>query len=155
MELHVGNNGDTSHWAPEPAHPSTSATELEEYNRLGELAYMARNRCQALAFIARHPASFAWLTLRRVLYLWTSLWSFDRSYLAEEGFDLPHSLLCTTLSVLALLGLRRALKNRLAAVMPLALVLLAFPLIYYVTTPPAHYRHPSVPHAEPTSFASP
>jgi hypothetical protein len=145
LELHVGNNGDTSHWAPDSAHPSTSETELEEYNRLGELAYMAWKRRQALAFIARHPASFAWLTLRRVLYLWTGLWSFDRQYWAEEGFDLPNIPLRTTLTVLALLGLRRTIKNRPAAALPLALVLLAFPLIYYVTTPQAHYRHPVGP----------
>src|SRR5713226_1014419 len=37
LVMHVGNNGDTSHWAPAAAHPSANVKEEQEYNRLGEL----------------------------------------------------------------------------------------------------------------------
>ena len=145
LMLHAGNNGDTSHWAPDWANPSTSDTELEEFNRLGELAYMAHKQRQALALIRNHPGQFAWMTLRRIVYTWTGFWSFQRRYLATEPFDPPNILLRTTLTVLALAGLLRASQLHSAVALPYALVLLIFPLFYYVTIPEMHYRHPIDP----------
>jgi len=145
LELYVGNNGDTSHWAPYTAHPSSSDAELEEYNRVGELAYMAEKRRESLDFIASHKGWFAWVTLRRVLYTWTGYWSLDSRYLAGERFDPPNILLCTTLTLLSLVGLGRAFRRGIAVVAAYALVLLSFPLIYYVTHPEMHYRHPLDP----------
>lgn len=145
LELHVGNNGNTSHWAPYAAHPSSSDTELEEFNRLGELAYMAKKRRQSLAFIHSHPGWFVWVTLRRIVYVWTGFWSFERRYLEGERFDPPNILLRTTLTMLALVGLRRAFQRNSPAALLYALLLLSFPLVYYVTTPETHYRHPIDP----------
>jgi len=48
LELYLGNNGDTWHFAPSGHHPSDSASEMNEYAQLGELAYMARKRQQAI-----------------------------------------------------------------------------------------------------------
>jgi 4-amino-4-deoxy-L-arabinose transferase-like glycosyltransferase len=141
LELHVGNNGDTSHWAPDSAHPSTNESELEEFNRLGEIGYMDQKRSQALHFIRSHPASFAWVTFRRIVYMWTGYWSFDQRYLAGESFDFGNIPFRTSLTILALAGLRCAFQRRLALASPCALVLLTFPLVYYITTPQWHYRH--------------
>ncbi len=145
LALYVGNNGDASHWAPYAAFPSSSDTELEEFNQLGELTYMDQKLRQSLAFIRSHPGWFVWVTLRRVAYVWTGFWSFRRRYLEDERFDPPNILLRTTLTILALAGLRRAFQRDSAAALPYALVLLSFPLIFYVTIPEMYYRHPVDP----------
>jgi hypothetical protein len=49
------------------------------------------------------------------------------------------------LTVLALLGLRRALRTDFSGALPYALVLFSFPLIYYITSPEVYYRRPIDP----------
>jgi hypothetical protein len=47
--------------------------------------------------------------------------------------------------VLALVGLRRALRTDFSGTLPYALVLFSFPLIYYITSPEVYYRRPIDP----------
>lgn len=141
LEVWVGNNGDTSYWAPDAAHPSTSDSELAEYDRLGELGYMAKKKEQAMAFIASHPGVFMVTSGRRFLYTWTGYWSFAPGYLAIEPFDLYNIVFCSGLTVLMLIGLRRAFRVARDAAILYALVLVFFPLIYYLTHPAMNYRH--------------
>jgi Dolichyl-phosphate-mannose-protein mannosyltransferase len=145
MDLYVGNNGDSRHFAPPGHYPSDSEVEMKEYTRLGELAYVNRKREQAMAFILGHPGWFVVMTFRRAVYFWTSFWSFDRGYLAQEPFDPPNIFLSLTMDVLALAGLWRAFRNGSVAAMPFALVLLFFPMIYYVTHGRDYYRRPIDP----------
>ncbi|MGA8539236.1 MAG: hypothetical protein WB566_07030, partial [Terriglobales bacterium] len=72
-------------------------------------------------------------------------WSFDRVYLQQEPLDPPNVFFCSTLSVLALLGLWRALRAHWLGALPYALVLFSFPLIYYITSPEVYYRRPIDP----------
>jgi hypothetical protein len=106
---------------------------------------MDRKKQQAIESIRAYPGWYAWTSLRRALYLWTGYWSLDRAYLAEEPLDPPNIFLCTTLTILALLGLRRALKTDFAANLPYALVLFSFPLVYYITSTEVYYRRPIDP----------
>jgi 4-amino-4-deoxy-L-arabinose transferase-like glycosyltransferase len=145
LELHVGNNGDSSHFAPQGYHPSASSGEFQEYRALGEIAYMERKRQEALAFIRAHPGWFLTVTLRRVFYMWTSFWSFDPAYQAQEPFDLPNIFLSTLVDVLALAGLYRAFRQRSRLAVPCAIVLLFFPLVYYITHWEDYYRRPIDP----------
>jgi len=145
LELYLGNNGDTWHFAPSGHHPSDSASEMNEYAQLGELAYMARKRQQAIEYISGHPGTFILLSFRRMIYMWTNFWSFDRRYLKAENLDPPNILLCTTLTAFALLGLRRAYQERGLAAVPYAIVLLFFPLVYCITHPEDYYRRPIDP----------
>jgi len=145
MNLHVGNNGDSQHFAPPGHYPSDSAAELNEYVQLGELAYVERKREQAMAFILRHQAWFALMTLRRAVYFWTSFWSFDRGYLAQEPFDPPNIVLSISMDVLAFSGLGLAFRKGSVAAVPLALVLFFFPMAYYVTHGRDYYRRPIDP----------
>ena len=145
LELHVGNNGDTSHWHPNAAGPWHNEAEYAEYKQMGELGYMARKKQQAVEFISSHPTEFAWMTLRRAMYLWTGFWSFDRNYLEQEPLDLANIPFLTTFAVLALLGLRRAFRNNPSVAMPYAIVLFFFPAIFYVTHPEVYYLRPLDP----------
>jgi 4-amino-4-deoxy-L-arabinose transferase-like glycosyltransferase len=145
MEVCIGNLGNAQHWWNDAAHPAGNKVELAAFQQLGELGYMARERRQALAFIANNPGIFLWRSVRRFIYMWTGFWSLNREYLREEPLDLWNTFFCTIFTALAMTGLFKALKNRRQAAMPYALVLLSFPLVYYFTHSEISYRLPIEP----------
>jgi 4-amino-4-deoxy-L-arabinose transferase-like glycosyltransferase len=145
LELYVGNNGNTWHFAPIGFHPSSTDREMNEYRRVGELAYMRHKQTQAVALILAHPGDFMGLSLRRALYMWTNFWSFSRRYMKAEPLDPPNIFLCTTLTVLALVGLRRAFQKDASIGVPYAIALFFFPVVYYITHPQDYYRRPIDP----------
>ena len=145
LELHVGNNGDSSHFAPPGYHPSANDREFEQYRTLGEIRYMQFKREQALGFIRAHPFGFLEVTLRRILYMWTNFWSRDPAYLMQEPFDPPNMFLSTLMTILALAGLYRAFRQGSPLAVPFALILLLFPMVYYVTHWEDYYRRPIDP----------
>jgi hypothetical protein len=103
---------------------------------------MKREQRLAIASIERDPEWFAVRTVRRIVFLWTGFWSFDRSYLAEETFDLANIPFCTALTALALFGLWRAYQHDPVLATLYASMIVLFPLIYYVTSPEDYYRRP-------------
>jgi len=145
LELYVGNNGNTWHFTPPGFHPSSTQKEWEEYQQMGELAYMRHKQQQALTYIGQHKAEFAVLSLRRAVYMWTNFWSFSPRYLEAEPLDPPNIFLCTGLTILALAGLWRAFRVGVSAGMPYAIALFLFPAVYYFTHPEDYYRRPIDP----------
>ncbi len=152
MEVCVGNLGDGQHWWNDAVHPAGSNAELDEFRQLGELGYMQRARRQALAFIQNHPGIYLWRSLRRAVYMWTGFWSLRREYLREEPFDLANIFFCTAFTVLAMSGLYKAFHSSWDATIPYVLILLAFPVAYYVAHPELSFRQPVDP--ELVIFAS-
>jgi hypothetical protein len=143
VELYSGNNRDSWHWAPPGYHPSDSALEWREYQQFGEINYMTLKKREASAFMSSHKTLYTAQTLRRVVYIWTGFWSFNRRYLREEPFDPPNIIFCTALTILAFLGLRRAFRERgTATAMPYVIVFLFFPLVYYITHPEDYFQRP-------------
>jgi 4-amino-4-deoxy-L-arabinose transferase-like glycosyltransferase len=132
---HAGADADievTYEREPVFRHPSESLEEARQVRDLGEAEYMRRARNEALEWIRGHPAEFLRLTLMRFVHFWCGPLRYP--WLAA---------LFTTLTVLALLGLRRTLPaltapGRVALVIPLA----TFPLVYYVVSYIAHYPAP-------------
>jgi len=98
-----------------------------EYNRLGELPFMEAKRQIALQFIGQHPGKFLRLSLWRCYRYWTA----------------PDPWLWLPVSLLAWAGLVLALRRHGLAAVPYAMVLLAFPVIYYITHTFNSYRHPT------------
>jgi hypothetical protein len=145
MVLRLGTKGKTSYWAPYELGPWHNDAEWQQFVRLGELGYMDKERAQAITAIKSDPAWYIRTSLRRAVFLWTGFWSLDRAYLRQEPFDPYNIPLCTTLTVLAAIGLWRAFRLRLPYAVPYALVLITFPLIYYVTSPEVYYRRPIDP----------
>jgi 4-amino-4-deoxy-L-arabinose transferase-like glycosyltransferase len=145
LEVYFGNNQDSWHWGPPGYHPSDNEDEWQEYQQLGEIAYTAKKFHEGLAFINSHRLLYVEQTLRRVLYLWTGFWSFSHRYLQEEPADPFNMVFCTGLTVLTLMGLRRAWRVDSAIAMPYILVFLFFPVIYYLTHPEDYYRRPIDP----------
>src|SRR3954470_18011438 len=145
LELYIGNNGYSQRWVNRSLHPNHNDSELSEYERVGEMAYMDHKLQQAKNYIRSHPGWFAWMTGRRIIYLWTGYWSLDRAYLKDEPLDPPNILVNTTLTVLALLGLRRVFRRDPNLGIRFLIVLLFFPLTYYVSHPETYYFRPVDP----------
>jgi len=144
LELYVGNNGDTWHFAPTGHHPSDTDREWQEYRSMGELPYMRYKKQQAMEWISSHKAEFAGLCVRRAIYMWTNFWSFSPRYREAEPLDPPNILLCTALTILALMGLRKAFRAGIDAT-PYTIALFFFPIVYYFTHPEDYYRRPIDP----------
>ena len=145
LELYVGNNGYTAHWANSALRLSNNTEQLAEYRRVGEMAFMAHKKQEAFTHIKQHPIAFVGLSFRRLVYLWTGYWSLNRAYLADEPMDVPNIVLCTSLTLLALKGLWIAFRNQCRVAAQYSSVLLCFPLVYYVTHPEVYYLRPIDP----------
>ncbi len=145
LEFQVGNNDDASSPGSDRLLPADNPLEMEKIRRMGEAAYMVEKQQQVREFLTRHPGRFAWLTLRRILFVWTNVWSLHPSWRLDEDTGVPNILVYSFLSFLAFFGLYRAIWNGRQYAIPLAAVLLCFPLVYYVTHPDVRYRHPIDP----------
>ena len=145
LELYTGNTGETWHFAPSGYHPSDTPREWAEFQQLGELPYMAHKRQQAIAHIRAHPGEFVVLSIRRVIYMWTNYWSFSSRYLAEEPADPFNIVLCTSLTVLALIGIWRAFHVDMAIAMPFVVALFCYPIVYYFTHVQDYFHRPIDP----------
>jgi hypothetical protein len=145
LELFVLNQGDTSDVTPDSTHPSTSWTELNEYNAVGEIRYMEHKKEQATTWIKQHPGEFLWVTVRRIFYQWTGFWSASKEFREKEPLQFPDVFFATSTTVLMLLGLRRAWRDGNAAAIPYLLMIISFPLVYYITHPSMDYRQPIDP----------
>jgi 4-amino-4-deoxy-L-arabinose transferase-like glycosyltransferase len=151
LVMHAGNNGDTSRWASDAAHPSTDAKEEEQYIRLGELNYMAEKKREVIQFVASHPGSFACASLRRFLFTWTGFWSLPHdghievAFDPDQPFDPAVVVMFTTLTALAILGLWFAFRHDASTTLLYAFALAAFPVIYCLSISDLRYRHPIDP----------
>jgi hypothetical protein len=145
LEFAVGNVGNALHWWNGLLHPCGSAAELAEFQRAGESKYMAGKWRQFLDFLKSNPRTFVWRSLRRFVYMWTGYWSFQPEYLRGEPFDPANIPFCTACTLLAALGFYKAFQQDPHRVIPYALVLLVFPMVYYVTHSDLAYRNPLDP----------
>ncbi len=145
LELQIGNN-PLSIGAPVHAlHPIRNPEEFEKYRRMGELAYIAEKKREALRYIGGHPGRFLELTLLRMAYSWTYIWQVSSDTLRAKlvaaagfvGFGLQ--------SFLAFLGLVLAARSGKKEAVPFVAFLIFFPMVYYVTFAQLRFRHPLEP----------
>jgi len=100
-----------------------------EYNRLGEMHFMEVKRDIALEFIGQHPKQFLGLAVKHCFKFWSA----------------PERIIWLPLSILAWLGMVLALRHKGFVAVPFAIVIIVFPLVYYVTHVFSTYRHPIEP----------
>lgn len=115
-------------------HPFSSEIERAKLQRLGEIKYNEERRVEALQWIRSHPSRFAWLTIERVFLFWFPV-MLRRWQTALE----------VVLTILAMAGLISLAKRRQACAWPVVLVLVAFPLVYYIVEAAPRYRYPVEP----------
>ena len=146
LELWLGNNPDVTDTMSNWAHPNDNPAEAAKYARMGEIAYMADKEHEAFAFMRTHPLETLDFMFRRFVENWlgitdspADLWA--NGNLKVQGFIILNSLL----SVLCLLGALYARRARIPEAPLYAMVLLIFPLVFYVTHSSLRYRFPIDP----------
>ncbi len=140
-ELRLGNgNGADGTWM-EYLHPTQDAYALRQYQAMGELAYIAMRKRQALEYIVADYARFAGLCVKRFIYYW------DGPPKATQPWwlgDVKNSLFLAS-SVLMFWGLVRALQQRRPGAWLLLWLMLLYPAVYYIVFPSPRYRVPIEP----------
>lgn len=145
LEFYAGNHGDTSASNPNASHPATNPAEMVKYQAMGEIAYANSQKAMAKDWVAHHPVAFAVVTLRRVVRFWTGFWSVTPTYLASQPFELPGIGFCTAVTVLMLIGMVRWAREDFEHFLPYGILLLTFPVTYYLTHASMDYRQPIEP----------
>jgi len=125
LELWLGNHEGVTHVFAS----DFPILDPSEYNRLGEIRFMEGKRDIALEFIGRNPGKFLRLSARHFFQFWS----------------LPEKSAWLGLSLLAWAGMVLALRRKRLEAVPYALVVIVFPLVYYITHVFSTYRHPIEP----------
>ncbi|HEY6765869.1 MAG TPA: glycosyltransferase family 39 protein [Candidatus Sulfotelmatobacter sp.] len=140
-ELRLGNGPGANGTWMEYLHPTQDVYAMRQYTAMGELAYVAMRKRQALDYMQADYARFAGLCVRRFIYYWAG-----PPRLAQVWWlaQVKNSLFLAS-SVLMCWGLGRALRRRCPGAWLLFWMVLLFPAIYYVVFPNQRYRHPIEP----------
>jgi hypothetical protein len=118
-----------SHGLWDRFHPAHSEAEWERVREMGEVAYNREEMRLALQEIRRDPGHFLRLTLERVWRFWL-----------EPSRRLKSTLATTFVTLLGLAGLW--MLPRGAGVKLVWLILLSYPLVYYLVQVDRRYRYP-------------
>lgn len=140
-ELRLGNgpgaDGTWMSWI----HPSQNVVEMHRYQQMGEIAYVAERKREAIEFIRADYRRFAWISVKRCIYYWTGL---PRSSALPALAPFKNSIFLAS-SLLAFWGLGRALRMRQRGAWLFLWLILTYPSIYYFVFPHPRYRHPIEP----------
>lgn len=140
-ELRLGNGPGADGTWMSYVHPSQNLTEMRRYQQLGELAYVAERKREAVDFIRADYERFAWISVKRFIYYWGGL---PRSSEIPALAPFKNSVFLAS-SVLAFWGLGRALRKRQPGAWLFLWLILSYPAIYYFVFPHPRYRHPIEP----------
>jgi len=138
-ELRLGNGPGANGTWMDYLHPTKNVAQLHLYRQMGEIAYVAERKREALVFIRDDYARFAGLCIKRFIYYWNGL-----PHPGSAMGPLANALFLTS-SVLAFGGLGRALWQRRPGAWLFFWLILFYPLVFYLTFPHARYRHPIEP----------
>jgi hypothetical protein len=140
-EFHLGNTPDAMGNWQVFLHPSQNNLELRLYRQMGEPAYIHSKLQQTLRFIHDRPARFAYLTFAHIVYYWSGPPHAEK----YPGIYELKTFLFLSSSVFAFWGLAIALRHHLPGANLYLLLLLTYPIVYYITFPHPRYRHPLEP----------
>ena len=86
-------------------HPTQNSLALQQYEHMGEIAYVAERKRQAMDFIRADYGRFAWISFKRFVYYWAG-----RPRSSEMSALVDNSAFLAS-SILAFWGLGRAFAN--------------------------------------------
>ena len=146
LEFWLGNNpGVPDSWSPW-LHPDDDPSEAAKYARMTEIPYMQEKQQEAVRFIRTHPLDVLNFTLHRFANNWLGMDQSPSDIWTHVSLQVKLIVLGNCLfPLLSLLGALFAYRKKNEAVVPLALVLLFFPLVFYITHASTRYRHPMDP----------
>jgi len=140
-ELRLGNGPGADGTWMSYLHPTQNILELRRYQQLGEIAYVAERKREAMDFIRASYSRFAWISVKRFIYYWGGL---PRSSEIPTLAPFKNSVFLAS-SVLAFWGLGRALRKRRPGAWLFLWLILSYSMIYYFVFPHPRYRHPIEP----------
>jgi Dolichyl-phosphate-mannose-protein mannosyltransferase len=138
-ELRLGNGPGADGTWMSYLHPTQNPVEMRRYEQMGELAYVAERKREAMEFIRADYGRFAWISVKRFIYYWAG-----RPRSSGVAGIVDNSVFLAS-SVLAFWGLGRALRKRLPGASLFFWLVLCYPAIYYFVFPHPRYRHPIEP----------
>lgn len=143
FEWWIGNNDIFDEHAVGGIQRITRFGEVRLYTQLGETAFMEEKQRLAWDFIRTHRLLELQLIGRRITatwlateYPWRDFWSTDEWLI--RGIFLFNGLV----TIATIVGIAVLFVKRNPYAVPLALVPLVFPLVYYGTHTSLRYRHP-------------
>lgn len=146
VELWLGNNPDAIDVNSFRLHPLWNQSEADEYRRLGEVAYVRTKQNEAMSFMRAHPAKTLYFIMRRFGTNWFAVSDRTKSVFSTGGVFLKIYFLANSLMILlswagAILIWRRQNQFRV----PYLLLILIYPLVFYLTHTLVRYRFPIDP----------
>lgn len=141
VELYLGNGPGASGFLMEYNHPDQSVEQYRLYAEMGELRYSAWRGRLANQIIRAGLPRFARLCMIRVYFYWFGV----PNPAGHPGDDFWRALNFGFTSTAGLLGLVLALRRRLPASRLFTAAFLLLPVVYYVVTAHARFRHPLEP----------
>jgi hypothetical protein len=146
LELWLGNNPNVIKTISHLEHPNDNPVEGQKYKRMGEIAYMAEKQHVAFVFMKTHPQDTLKFAFYRFVETWlgaddspVDMWATGTLSVRE------YVVLNSLLSLLCLLGALYASRAHHPDAAPFAMVLLIFPLVFYLTHSSPRYRFPMDP----------
>jgi hypothetical protein len=112
-------------------HPYANAEQHQRLVTMGEAAYQRLQRDRAIAWILANPGAFARLSASRFVLFW-----FPQMRTPIQ------TLLVRVLAFFGLVGLVLAARKKTASLEEVALVLLVYPIPYYIIEVSPRYRYP-------------
>jgi hypothetical protein len=140
-ELRLGNGNGADGTLMLYLDPPHDPYAMRQFEAMGELAYIAMRKQQALEYIKADYGRFAGLCFRRFVYFWASPPKPTQPVWLEP---LKQSLFLGS-SILALWGLGLALRRGKPGAWLLLWLVLLYPAIYYAVYAIPRYRHPIEP----------
>jgi 4-amino-4-deoxy-L-arabinose transferase-like glycosyltransferase len=140
-ELRIGNGPGADGTWREYLHPTQNVYQMRLYRAMGEVAYVAERKRQAVDFIREDHSRFMVLCLKRFIYYWGGV---PRLSEIPALAPVKNSVFLAS-SVLAFWGLGRALRKRRPGAWLFFWLILSYPAVYYAVFPHPRYRHPIEP----------
>lgn len=140
-ELRLGNGPGADGTWMEYLHPAQDLFALHQYEAMGELAYIALRKQQALDYIRADYPRFVRLCLKRFVYYWAGPPKATEPWWLNPA---KNSLFLAS-SVLTFWGLGRTLRQRRPGASLLFWLILLYPAVYYVVFSALRYRQPIEP----------
>ncbi len=138
-EISFGNGEGADGTWQSRIHPSMNARENAAYDLMGEVQYVQWKKIQVTEFISQHPGQFARLCLRRICLFWSGYSS------PNEDHRTLRATCWLAFTSLAFAGVILALKRGVPGSLPITLLLLFYPMAYYVSFAFSRYKHPLEP----------
>jgi 4-amino-4-deoxy-L-arabinose transferase-like glycosyltransferase len=140
-ELRLGNGNGADGTLMLYLDPPHDPQAMRQFQQMGEIAYIAMRKQQAVNFIKADYARFAGLSVKRFICFWASPPKATEPAWLGPAKD---SLFLAS-SVLMFWGLGRALRQKRAGAWLLFWLVLLYPAIYYFVYALPRYRHPIEP----------